>query len=84
METNENLRDQIFGIIKKQMEENNPPEINNAYDRLIKEGYSDFETKQLIGQCVAVEFYNVLKHGKPFDEERYVNNLKQLPNKPYE
>ncbi len=84
MEPNENLRDQIFGIIKKQMEENNPPEINDAYDRLIKEGYSDFETKQLIGQCVAVEFYNVLKHGEPFDSERYVNNLKQLPKKPYD
>ena len=82
MEPNEDLRDQIFVIIKNQMEEDNPPETNETYNRLIKEGYSDFEAKQLIGQCVAVELYNVLKHGKPFDEERYVNNLKQLPNKP--
>jgi hypothetical protein len=82
MEPNEDLRDQIFVIIKNQMEEDNPPETNKTYNRLIKEGYSDFESKQLIGQCVAVELYNVLKHGKPFNEERYVNNLKQLPNKP--
>ena len=82
MEPNEDLRDQIFVIIKNQMEEDNPPETNETYNRLIKEGYSNFEAKQLIGQCVAVELYNVLKHGKPFDEERYVNNLKQLPNKP--
>ena len=82
MEPNENLREQIFVVIKNQMEENNPPETNETYNRLIKEGYSDFESKQLIGQCVAVELYNVLKHGKPFDEERYVKNLKQLPNKP--
>ena len=84
MESDENLKDQIFVVIRNQMEENDPPETNETYNRLIKEGYSDFEAKQLIGQCVAVEFYNVLKHGKPFDEERYVNNLKQLPNKPYE
>jgi len=84
MEPNEDLRDQIFVIIKNQMEEDNPPETNKTYNRLTKEGYSDFEAKQLIGQCVAVELYNVLKHGKPFDEERYVNNLKQLPKKPFE
>lgn len=84
METNENLREQIFVVIKNQMDENNPPETNETYNRLIKEGYSDFEAKQLIGQCVAVELYNVFKHKKPFDEERYIRNLKQLPQKPYE
>lgn len=84
MESNENLRDQIFVVIRNQMEENNPPETNETYNRLVKDGYSDFEAKQLIGQCVAVELYNVLKHGKPFDEERYIRNLKQLPQKPYE
>ncbi|MFP4619923.1 MAG: DUF1841 family protein [Bacteroidales bacterium] len=84
METNENLREQIFVVIKNQMEENNPPETNKTYNRLIKEGYSDFEAKQLIGQCVAVELYNLLKHSKPFDEKRYVRNLKQLPEKPVE
>ena len=84
METNENLREQIFVVIKNQMDENNPPETNETYNRLIKEGYSDFEAKQLIGQCVAVELYNVFKHKKPFDEKRYIRNLKQLPKKPYE
>ena len=82
MEPDENLREQIFVVIRNQMDENNPPETNETYNRLIKEGYSDFEAKQLIGQCVAVELYSVFKHKKPFDEERYVNNLKQLPNKP--
>ena len=43
METNENLREQIFVVIKNQMEENNPPETNKTYNRLIKEGYSDFK-----------------------------------------
>ena len=68
-------------IIKNQIEEDNPKKTNLTYNRLRKEGYSDFETKQLISQCVAIELYNVLKHGKSFDDERYVNNLKQLPKK---
>jgi hypothetical protein len=84
METNENLREQIFVIIKNQMEENNPPETNETYKRLTKEGYNDFEAKQLIGQCVAVELFHVFKHSQPFDQERFVKNLKQLPKKPFE
>lgn len=84
MEPDENLREQIFVIIKNQMDEDNPPETNSAYKRLIDLGYNDFETKQLIGQCVAIELFNIFKHGKPFDEERYIKNLKQLPEKPHE
>jgi len=45
---------------------------------------SDFETKQLIGQCVALEMFTVIKEQKPFNEARYVNNLKQLPKEPFD
>ncbi len=84
METNEELRKQIFEIVEKQIKNNDPPETNIAFNRLAKMGYSDFETKQLLGQCVAVEIFNILKHGIKFDDKRYINNLKQLPNEPIE
>lgn len=84
MKTNKILRDQIFEIIKNQIRNNNPPETNFTYQRLIDSGYNDFETKQLIGQCVAVEIFNIMKHSKPFDEKRYIRNLKQLPKEPFE
>jgi hypothetical protein len=84
MKTNEILRDQIFEIIHNQMKGNNPPETKITYNRLIKKGYSDFETKQLIGQCIAVELFQVLKFKKPFDEIRYIRNLNNLPQKPIE
>ncbi|MCD4747707.1 MAG: hypothetical protein K8R58_15535, partial [Bacteroidales bacterium] len=77
METNEIFREQIFEIIKNQIKSNNPPETNLTYKRLINLGYNSFETKQFIGQCVAVEIFDVIKHGKPFDEKRYIKNLKQ-------
>jgi hypothetical protein len=84
METNEILRQQIFNVIKNQMKDNNPPETKIAYDRLRKQGFDDFVTRQMIGQCVAVELFEVLKFGKPFDNERYIKNLSGLPKEPFD
>jgi hypothetical protein len=77
-----NLRAQIFEIIKNQIEEDNPPETNLTFNRLINNGLSQFEAKQLIGQCIAVELSEILNTGKPFDEKRYIRNLKNLPQEP--
>lgn len=84
MEENEVAREQIFEIIKNQIRDNNPPETKMTYDRLKKEGFGDFETKQLIGQCIAVELFNVMKYGKPYDNARYIKNLLALPEKPFD
>ena len=84
MKPNENLRDEIFQIIKNQLNSDDPPETTITYKRLISLGYNDFETKQLIGQCIAVELFDVFKFKKPFDESRYIKNLKQLPKEPFE
>jgi hypothetical protein len=77
-----NLRSHIFDLIKKQMDENVPPEINITYNRLMNIGLSHFETKQLIGQCLAVELSDIVNSGKPFNEKRYIKNLKNLPKEP--
>ncbi len=61
MEVNENLRKQVLGIVDNQLKSNDPPEVKATYDRLRKEKYGDFEAKQLIGQCLAVELFDVLK-----------------------
>ena len=78
------LRDQISEVIKNQIRSNDPPETKLTYDRLIALGYSEFETKQLIGQCVALEMFTVIKEQLPFNEARYVKNLKQLPKEPFD
>ena len=82
METNELLRDQIFEIIKNQLKNNDPPETKITYDRLVKVGYNDFQTKQLIGQCVSIEIFEVIKNNKPYNNARYIKNLKKLPKEP--
>jgi len=84
METNEKLREQIFEIINNQLRDNDPPETKATFDRLEKQGFDDFQTKQLIGQCLAVELFDVMKFGKPYNNERYIKNLLALPKEPFE
>jgi len=84
METNEILREQIFEIIKNQLKNNDPPETKIKYDQLIKAGYNDFQTRQMIGQCLAVELFEIIKKGKPFNNARFIKNLKKLPEEPFD
>jgi hypothetical protein len=84
MESNEIVRKQILEIVKNQINENNPPETKQTFKRLKGIGFSDLDSKKLIGQCVAVELFDVLKHKSPFDKERYVANLKKLPKEPFD
>ena len=76
------MRDQIFEIIKNQIKNNEPPETKITYSKLIELGFSEMETMKMIGQCVAVEIFEILKNKKPFDERRYIRNLDLLPQSP--
>ncbi len=84
MESNEIIREQIFKIIKNQMVSNTPPETKQTWKRLTDLGYSDQDARMLIGQCLAVELFSVLKLKKPFDNNRYVSNLEKLPDEPFD
>lgn len=84
MEINEKLRKQIFEIIENQIRSNDPAEVKTTFDRLQKQGFDDFQIRQMIGQCLAVELFDVMKNGKPYNNERYINNLLALPKEPFE
>ena len=84
METNELLRERIFDIIRTQIKSNNPPVTKLTFERLKKLGYNETEVLQLIGQCVSMEIYNILKYKKPSNAVRYDRNLKNLPDQPTE
>lgn len=83
MEENDILGEQILEIVQNQLKANDPPETRLTFDRLLEEGYTEIQIKQMIASCVMVEIYDVLKSGKEFDEERYVRNLKELPKGPF-
>ena len=84
MKSNEIVRNQILEVVKNQIKDNDPPETKQTYNRLIKLGYNDLDTMQLIGQCVAIEIFQLLKNKKPFDKDRFVKNLNKLPKEPFE
>ena len=84
MDFNDNLKEQILEIAQNQIQSNEPPETNETLDRLKKSGYSEDEAKQLIGQCLAVELHHVFTNKKPFNHSRYISNLKNLPEQPFD
>ena len=84
MKVNEHLRDTIFEVIENQINANDPPETALTLERLLNEGYTEFQAKQLIGQAVVIEVIDALKNKKPYNEERYINNLRRLPKEPQE
>ena len=84
MKVNEHLRNTIFEVIDNQINADDPPETAMTLERLVKEGYSDFQAKQLIGQAVVVKVIDALKNKRPYNEQRYISNLRNLPNEPRE
>jgi len=84
MKPNPKAREIIFDIIDNRIRNNDPPETALTFKRLKNEGFDDFTAKQLIGQCVAVEIFDVMKNKRPFDEKRFIKNLKKLPEEPFE
>jgi hypothetical protein len=84
MKVNELLREQILQVVENQLRTNDPPETKQTYKRLTESGISDEDARIYIGQCVVVEIYDVLKNQQPFNQERFVSNLKKLPEEPFE
>ncbi len=66
------------------LRDNDPPETKETLERLMAEGYSAKKAKEMIAQAVAVESYIIMKTQTPFNRERFVRNLKALPQEPKE
>jgi hypothetical protein len=77
-------KEAIFEAIENQIRDNNPPVTKETFDRLIAEGYSKNEAMKLIGFSLANEISEIMNNGEPFDEERYSQNLRNLPDLPWE
>ena len=84
MQPNETLKAEILQAVEIQIRDNKPPETDQTYNRLLALGISEANAKIYIGQCIAVEIFNIMKHHQPFDEKRFVKNLEKLPEEPEE
>ncbi len=84
MKSNEIVSENIFEIIRNQIKINDPPETKLTYDRLRMKGLNDIQTMKMIAQCLSIELFEMLKFKKPYNGERYVRNLKKLPEDPFD
>jgi hypothetical protein len=84
METDPQLRATTMEVLDNQLRENNPPETKETYERLLAEGHSVTQTRELIASVIASEIFEVLKQRTPFNQERFIAGLKRLPHLPWE
>ncbi|WP_130470731.1 hypothetical protein [Candidatus Magnetaquicoccus inordinatus] len=84
MERNKFLRSSqaVLDSVDDQLRKSNPPEVQETYQRLCAQGYSDQDARQLIGAAVANESFMILVHHDVFDLARYVATLRNLPRLP--
>ena len=82
MKPNKRLNRAVLEVVDNQIRQLNPPATKETFDRLIREGLDDSEARRLIGCVVASEIFDILKNMEPYDEDRYVNALRKLPELP--
>jgi hypothetical protein len=74
----------ILEVVDNQIENLNPPQTSQTFERLVAQGFSRDEARKLIGQAVVSEIFDVLKNQEPYDEARYLAALNRLPGKAWE
>lgn len=72
----------IMQMVKQQLDENDPPETRETFERLMAEGYSPEHVRRLVGYLVALELTQSMLSGIPFDKKRFIESLRRLPEIP--
>lgn len=80
----ERLKATSLEIVDNQLRDNTPPETRKTYQRLMEQGYSSDEARELIGAVVSSEIFEVLKKGQAYTQERFIKALRRLPQMPWE
>ncbi|MFW6019715.1 MAG: hypothetical protein ACOCPM_03965 [Bacteroidales bacterium] len=70
----------INELLDQHLEDEEPAVTINTFRRLVNEGYTDYQARNLIGKCVAFELTS--EHG--FDQRRYALHLSYLPQVNFE
>jgi hypothetical protein len=74
----------IVQVVENQITENNPPETKETLDRLMKNGETRENATRYIASILSIEIFGALKHQEPYNNKRYLKNLKALPELPDE
>lgn len=74
----EKLKAKILEIVDNQININDPKCTKETLDRLVNSGFSEIESKEMIGRVLIEEMYELLKNQVPFNEKRYAEKLSML------
>ena len=74
----------IMKVVDNQLRSNDPPQTGQTFKRLVAAGHSETEAKRLIACVVSVEIFDILKQQQPFNLERFVKGLDNLPAMPWD
>lgn len=80
--SNPHLKESLMDVVDNQIRNDDPPETRQTFNRLISQGISEEDAKIYIGQAVCVEIWDIMRNRKEFNKERFVRNLKRLPEEP--
>ena len=77
-EYNPRLKRLVLEVVDNQVRDNNPPETKATLERLMKNGHSRKESREMIGAAVATQIWEIMAQGAEFDEEKYSAELRKL------
>jgi hypothetical protein len=83
-EFNPTLQATYLEIVDTQLRENDPPETRKTYERLKGLGYGDRDARILVASAIAAETYYIMRDGTPFNKERLLRYLDQLPDQTFD
>lgn len=78
------LKAALMEAVNNQIRDNDPPETRETFKRLISQGISEHDARAYIGQAVCVEIWDIMRNEVAFNRERFIRNLKNLPEEPTE
>ncbi len=83
-ETNPHLHAAFMEVVDNQIAGNDPPETRETLSRLMAQGISREDARTYIGQAICIEAWDIMRNKSEFNLERFVRNLKNLPEEPKE
>jgi len=72
----------ILEVVDNQIADHDPPETKETLERLMAEGISQEQARELIACVVASEMFDMLKNEEVYKEQRYIAALNNLPDLP--
>lgn len=72
----------LMQMVDRQIAENDPPETRETFERLLEQGYSPEYIRRMIGLLIAREHLEEMFRRTPFNTERFIGNLRRLPQVP--